>query len=388
MNKKSFLILLIIFIQISLLLIGGFNLNDKKINPKLILSNMFINNKIAVYLSNLINLDAVHSKFILKEGLPIVRVSNKDLSFVKQPTVVSHIWEFVTGVPISFFKMKQLENVKLVVSRNKSNQAEKNSKQRVAEKIQAEGRHTGEKNYKVKLDFWQTKPQNKTGSNLDRRNNEKQKIEQEKIDGSLVGIYHTHTSENYENKGYNSHAPAGSRGDIVEIGSVLANTLETKYHIPVAHSTRVNDTTYARSYINSLQTAKQVERKNPDLKMLFDIHRDAILNGGRDLLTTRVNGKQVATIMIIVTNNEYGLPHPNWRENLRFAKRLGKKMNQMYPGLLREVELVTNRRYNLHVHPHSLLLEIGGAKNTIEEAKRSAKLLANVLAALLKEGVD
>jgi len=98
-----------------------------------------------------------------------------------------------------------------------------------------------------------------------------------------------------------------------------------------------------------------------------------------------VDYEKVAKIMIVVTNNQYGLPHPNWEQNVQFAKRLAQKMNSMYPGLLRDVKLINNRRYNQHVHRHALLLEVGDAQNTIDEAKRSARLLADVLASLIKE---
>jgi stage II sporulation protein P len=103
------------------------------------------------------------------------------------------------------------------------------------------------------------------------------------------------------------------------------------------------------------------------------------------VITTEINGQKVAKIMIVVTNNNYGLPHPNWRKNVSFAKKLATKMNAMYPGLLRKVKFISNRRYNQHVHPRCLLLEVGGASSTLEEAKRSSYLFADVVAKLMEE---
>ncbi|GAB6138349.1 stage II sporulation protein P [Halanaerobaculum tunisiense] len=347
--------------------------------------------KLINQLARLVELDMAQAKFLLQEGLPIIRASNQ-LEANNSPTILDSFCQITTGLPLSFFKTKvALEKpVASVVSRLQSKlQLEKKE---VEEKLEAEGRHTNEKQRKVKLDFWQTEPQTDAPTKQDKKEDvfqEDNEYNQERFipnKGSLVGIYHTHTSENYNNRGHNAHASAGQQGGVVEAGKALANRLETKYDISVAHSTRVNDRTYARSYINSLNTARQMIKDNPDLEMIFDIHRDAVADATDGFFTTEINGQQVAKIMIVVTNNNYSLPHPDWRQNLKFAKRLGEKMEKMYPGLLREVELVSNRRYNQHIHPHALLLEMGGASNTIAEVRRSANLFADVLARLVQEG--
>ncbi|GAB6100240.1 hypothetical protein JCM16358_21190 [Halanaerocella petrolearia] len=396
MLKKVVAFTLLISIVCFLFILPGIKMVDSNVNYQLLVNNHLFNRVINYWLG-IIELDNFHSKFILQEGLPVVRVNNQLLESDsdKVSNIVNYSCEFITGVPLSFFKVKDKQErpAKPVVSQP---QIKVNMKDEVEDKLKAEGRHNNEENHRVKLDFWQTESNIQSDENrlknkpedtlAPKRDNKSESLEPTRVKGNLVGIYHTHTSENYENKGYNAHAPAGERGDVVQIGDYLADRLKNKYQIPVIHSTRVNDTTYARSYINSLHTAKGMVRDNPNLEMVFDIHRDAIAKGGRDLLTTQINGQQVATVMIIVTNNNYGLPHPEWKKNLKFAKRLGSKMESMYPGLLREVELVSNRRYNQHIHPHALLLEVGGAKNTIPEARRSAQLLADVLASLIKEG--
>jgi stage II sporulation protein P len=55
----------------------------------------------------------------------------------------------------------------------------------------------------------------------------------------------------------------------------------------------------------------------------------------------------------------------------------------MYPGLMRPTQVRRDARYNQHLHPNSLLIEIGSVENTLEEALLAAELLANVLAEAL-----
>jgi len=381
------LLYLILFLVFTGLIVHKYNIIDK-----LSVGNSFSANKLLYYLVNFLYLDDFHSKLVLREGLPIVRVDNQKSLAQSQGvnSLIKLACTFATDLPPSFFELKDDVRVASAMNRVK---AVKKPNQSVEEKLRAEGTHDNEERVKVELEFWQTEPskpieQKEVTERISEKNQESLFPKKTVIDSNqaLVGIYHTHTAENYDNKGYNARAAAGQRGDIVIIGDELTRTLREKYGILAVHSKTVNDKNYARSYINSLRTAQRIVDDNSDLKMIFDIHRDAIGQGGRNLITTTINGHKVARIMIVVTNNKY-LPNPHWEENVAFAKKLAIKMNTMYPGLLRDVKLLSNRRYNQQVHPHALLLEIGGAKNTLEEAKRSSRLLANVLASLINEGI-
>ena len=58
---------------------------------------------------------------------------------------------------------------------------------------------------------------------------------------------------------------------------------------------------------------------------------------------------------------------PNWRQNLKFAAAWQTSMEQNYPGLARPA-LCGYRFYNQDVTTGSLLLEVGGHANTLDEA--------------------
>ena len=336
---------------------------------------------------DLLYLDKAHAQLLLKKGLPIVRVADDRLiKESKDNKIVNFASKLLFDLPPSFFN--STSNTREVAPAQVT--AEFDNSDDIQEKMKAEGHHQGEK---VELDFWQTESTQKDSSLKENKRedakhnfpNDNFSNREQRDDKKIVGIYHTHTAENYENRGYNAHAKAGETGDVIKVGEWMKDRLTTEYNITVLHSKAVHDKTYDRSYIRSLKTAKRMVDNNSKLDMIFDIHRDAIGTDNKKYITTEINGKKVAKVMIVVTNNNYGLPHPEWQKNFRFAKKLASKMNLMYPGLLRKVKLISNRRYNQHVHPRALLLEVGGANSTLDEAKRASYLLAEVIAELMNE---
>ena len=82
--------------------------------------------------------------------------------------------------------------------------------------------------------------------------------------------------------------------------------------------------------------------------------------------------------MLVVGTDEGGLSHPDWQENLANALKLQALLNRAAPGLCRSLDLRTER-FNQHETPGSLLIEIGSTGNTLAEALRSARILADAL---------
>jgi len=56
--------------------------------------------------------------------------------------------------------------------------------------------------------------------------------------------------------------------------------------------------------------------------------------------------------------------------------------NEYYPGLTRRIYL-KGYRYNMHLCPQSLLIELGAQTNTCEEVKNTLDILAHVLSMCL-----
>lgn len=197
----------------------------------------------------------------------------------------------------------------------------------------------------------------------------------------LVGIYHTHTAESFIPSSGAAHKPGGQQGDIVLVGEALANRLE-KHGIPTIQSKAIHDyPSFMKAYGASEITAKKMLEDNPSLQMLFDIHRDA---DKRENYTAVINGSNAARITIVVATGQPDLVQPHWQENHAFAKLIDAKLNQHYPGLSKGI-LLTEWRYNQHLHPRALLLEVGCQENTREEAERSMEMLGDVLAEIMAE---
>jgi len=200
----------------------------------------------------------------------------------------------------------------------------------------------------------------------------------------LVGIYHTHASELYCGSGGTGggvyHVFNSFNTGVLNVGRRLAEGLRMK-GIPVIHMKTLHDSDkWERAYIRSAHTAREMVRRYPSIKLLLDIHRDGVKGVN---MTTEINGQKAARVLIIVTNDKYGLPHPNWRENHKLALQLNARMEAMYPGLSRGVRVVDYARYNQHVHPGALLLEVGNYTDEQKAALVSADLLANVIASML-----
>ena len=68
---------------------------------------------------------------------------------------------------------------------------------------------------------------------------------------------------------------------------------------------------------------------------------------------------------------------------MNIAVKIQATAEEMYPGLFRAM-LVRNSRYNQHVAPGALLLEVGATGNTMPEALRSMEYFANVLEEVFK----
>ena len=79
-----------------------------------------------------------------------------------------------------------------------------------------------------------------------------------------------------------------------------------------------------------------------------------------------------------------GLAHPSWMENLKLAVAIQERILGDYPTLMRPM-LLRNSRYNQHATTGSLLVEVGAAGNSPEEAALAGRLFAREMAALLIE---
>ena len=119
--------------------------------------------------------------------------------------------------------------------------------------------------------------------------------------------------------------------------------------------------------------------------MLY-VHRGAGGTGGgaRGAPVCTVNGRQAAQVMIICgCDNGTTVSLPDSRLNLSFAAAWAPAMEGLYPGFTRPV-LFSYRFYYQDLTPGSLLIEIGGHGNNLNESLYAGQLAANGLIQAIK----
>lgn len=206
----------------------------------------------------------------------------------------------------------------------------------------------------------------------------------ENVDGPQILIYHTHSQE-----GYADSVEGDANTSVVALGAELSRVLEEKYAIQVLHHTGQYDVPdHANAYANALPNLEQILAENPSIEVVIDLHRDGV--SATTHFVTEVNGKQTAQIMFfngLSRTTSQGdlsyLPNPNIQDNLAFSFQMQLAAAEYYPGFTRKIYL-KGYRYNMHLLPKSMLVEVGAQTNTFEEAKNAMEPLADLLALVLK----
>lgn len=200
--------------------------------------------------------------------------------------------------------------------------------------------------------------------------------------GYQVLIIHTHGTEAFTPSGEDRYAATSEYRtidpdhSILKVGQALGDALAS-YGLRVLVDTGLYDwPDYDDAYSRSGEAIQTYLEENPTIQVVIDLHRDAI---GDDDAVYRTVSDQFpdAAQMMFVVGTDATLSHPDWRENLAFAMSLQGLLEEEYPHLMRPTLLSTNR-YNQQLTPASVLLEIGTAGNTLEDALTSAKLFADV----------
>lgn len=206
----------------------------------------------------------------------------------------------------------------------------------------------------------------------------------ENVDGPQILIYHTHSQEAYKDSV--SGDPATS---IVGVGDYLETLLEEKYGIQVLHHKGVYDQPRDSAYSAALPNIEKVLQENPTIEVVIDLHRDGVAENRH--LVTEIDGKPTAKIMFFnglsktTAQGELSyLPNPYREDNLALSFQMQLVAEEYYPGLARKIYL-KGYRYNLHLKPKSMLVEVGAQTNTFEEAKNAMEPLSNILAMVLLE---
>ena len=195
-------------------------------------------------------------------------------------------------------------------------------------------------------------------------------------------IIHTHGSEAYVQSGADRYSASDdgrtedTQFNVVRIGDELTEIL-TEAGLNVIHDRGIYDyPSYTGSYTRAGEAIVQYLESCPGIRVVLDIHRDALGSNGVVYKTmAEEEGTTASQIMLLVGTDESGLEHPDWRGNLAFALYLQNAANSAYPTLMRPVALVP-QRYNQQLTPGSLIVEVGSSGNTLRQALSGARRFA------------
>ncbi len=193
-----------------------------------------------------------------------------------------------------------------------------------------------------------------------------------------VYIYSTHETESYSDKYLEVY---NIKPTVKTMSYILKDYLEDlgiKTYIEEKSITKIlkdHNWSYKYSYDASKIAITDTINNNPSLKLIIDLHRDSS-SLSKTLLN--YNNTTYAKILFVI-----GLEHQNYSNNLELATTLNNLLINEIPGISRGLSKKSgpgvNGIYNQDLSPKSVLIELGGQYNEIEELNNSLKVLAKVI---------
>lgn len=203
----------------------------------------------------------------------------------------------------------------------------------------------------------------------------------------LVYIYQTHNSESFltETKTTDPNQAFHDVKNITLVGERLSQSLKNKGINSIQDKTDImtileeKNLPFTESYKVSREPLEEALANNKTIEMVFDIHRDS---RKRSDTTITMNGIEYPRIAFIVSKTS-----DNYEFNIKFAELLHTYLEEDYPHLSRGVFVKDNtsnqNTYNQDLFGNSVLVEIGGYENTLDEEYRTVDALSEVIKEIL-----
>ena len=207
------------------------------------------------------------------------------------------------------------------------------------------------------------------------------------LDWELTGeaptvlILHTHGTESYNDT--NGYRSTDETQNMLSVGDRLTARLE-EAGISALHDRTLHDeVSYNGSYTLARQTIEQYLIQYPSIRLVLDLHRDAAEDdaGNQINYTVTAPAGKAAKLMLVMGTDAGGFNHPNWAENMALAVKLQATLEKIQPGICRPVYVRTSR-FNQDLSPGALLIEVGAAGNSRQEALLATDILAQAIIAL------
>ena len=198
------------------------------------------------------------------------------------------------------------------------------------------------------------------------------------INNPKIYIYNTHQLENYNNKNLEIY---GITPNVLMASYILKEKLNKLGIATIVEDTNlheflnVNGWDYSSSYKATRLLILDKKNKYSSLEYFIDIHRDSV---AKNLTTVSIDGKSYAKVLFVV-----GLEHDNYNANLNFANNINSLLEEYYPnisrGVLKKEGAGVDGIYNQDLSSNSLLIEVGGVDNNIEEVFNTIEAISVIL---------
>lgn len=199
----------------------------------------------------------------------------------------------------------------------------------------------------------------------------------------IIYLYNSHDTEEYKPSSFAEYSviPTVKLSDYVLKEKLEDNgfsvLIEEQSISSIRSSLGLN---YAGSYQTSRVLMEQAKKKYPSLVYFIDLHRDSLTY---DKTTLNYNDKNYAKVMFLV-----GLENPNYSGNLEFSTKISELVNAKVPGLSKGIYKKegegVNGVYNQDFSNRTILIEVGGPENTIDEVYETLLILNDVLTEVIK----
>lgn len=202
----------------------------------------------------------------------------------------------------------------------------------------------------------------------------------------LIYIYNTHQTEEYTPSTFVEYSVMPT----VQMNNyILEEKFEQNGYSTIVEEQNIKTVlnehkwNYAGSYNASRIFLEQAKKNYPTLKYFIDVHRDSLK---KEATTIELNNKSYAKILFIV-----GLENPNYEQNLSFTEKINNQLNEKYPGLSKGIYKKegtgVNGVYNQDFSPYTILVEMGGPENTVDEVLNTSLAFSDCFLEVIKTNV-
>lgn len=193
-----------------------------------------------------------------------------------------------------------------------------------------------------------------------------------------VYIYCTHETESYSAKYLEVY---NIKPNVTMMSHILKDYLNDLGINVLVEEKSVTDVlkahkwSYKYSYDASKEIAEDTIKNNSSLKLIIDLHRDSAALSKTKMT---IDDTDYARVLFVI-----GAEHEKYEENLKVANKLNELINKEVPDISRGISQKSgagvNGIYNQNLSPKSVLIELGGQYNEIEELNNTLKILAKVI---------